>query len=127
MNFWDFVWGSLVVFFFAMFFVVFIGVAMDVFRSRDLNGAMKAGWLILLVVLPVIGVLIYTIARGPGMADRMADRDARDGIANTEAIVAGGGGAASGPAEQIALAKELHGAGAITEDEYNRLKEKALA
>ena len=86
MDFWEFVWGALVVFFFAMFLVIFITTVMDVFRSRDIGGGAKALWLISLVVLPVIGVLIYMIVRGPDMAERSYQTQ----MANAEAMVAAG-------------------------------------
>jgi Phospholipase_D-nuclease N-terminal len=35
----------------------------DNFRRRDHHGAAKAGWTILILLVPVIGALIYIIAR----------------------------------------------------------------
>lgn len=123
MDFWEFVWGALVVFFFAMFLVVFIHAMFDVFRSRDLGGGAKALWLIFLIVLPVIGVLIYLIVRGPGMAERSYQTQ----VANAEAVVAATGSGSVGPADQLATAKALLDSGAIDEAEYASLKAKVLA
>jgi hypothetical protein len=122
MDFWEFVWGALVVFFFAMFLVIFITTVMDVFRSRDIGGGAKALWLIFLVVLPVIGVLIYMIVRGPGMAERSYQTQ----MANAEALVAAGGGGSVSPADQLARAKQLLDSGAIDEAEYAKLKAQVL-
>jgi hypothetical protein len=122
MDFWEFVWGALVVFFFAMFLVIFITTVMDVFRSRDIGGGAKALWLIFLVVLPVIGVLIYMIVRGPGMAERHYQTQ----MANAEAMVAAGGGGSVSPADQLHRAKELLDSGAIDEAEYAKLKAQVL-
>ena len=121
MDFWEFVWGALVVFFFAMFLVIFITTVMDVFRSRDIGGGAKALWLISLVVLPVIGVLIYMIVRGPDMAERSYQTQ----MANAEAMVAAEGGSVS-PADQLARAKQLLDSGAIDEAEYAKLKAQIL-
>lgn len=123
MDFWEFVWGALVVFFFAMFLVVFIHTVFDVFRSRDIGGGAKALWLIFLIILPVIGVLIYLIVRGPGMAERNYQVQ----VANAEAIVAATGSGSVGPADQLARAKELLDSGAIDADEYEKLKARVLA
>lgn len=123
MDFWEFVWGALVVFFFAMFLVVFIHTIFDVFRSRDIGGGAKALWLIFLIILPVIGVLIYLIVRGPGMAERNYQVQ----VANAEAIVAATSSGSVGPADQLARAKELLDSGAIDADEYAKLKARVLA
>lgn len=47
-----------------------IGVFRDIFRSADLSGAAKAGWTLLVVLLPLLGVLLYLIVRGTSMRDR---------------------------------------------------------
>jgi len=40
-------------------------IIIDIFRSRDLGGWAKCGWLILILVLPFIGVFAYVITRVP--------------------------------------------------------------
>ncbi len=50
-----------------------IGVVLDIFRSRDLSGWGKAGWMLLIIILPFLGVLIYLIIRGHRMHERTAD------------------------------------------------------
>ncbi len=56
------------------FFVAWVGCLVmmfgDIFRSADLSGPAKAGWTLLVFVLPLLGVLIYLVARGSGMHDR---------------------------------------------------------
>jgi hypothetical protein len=49
----------------------------DIFRSRDMSGAAKAGWTLLVVLLPLIGVLIYLVSRGDSMHQRDAEEVAR--------------------------------------------------
>lgn len=109
------------------FFVVIIRIIMDIFRDSGLSGWGKTGWLILVIVFPVIGGLIYLFARGRGMAER----DAADATAIREAQKEYTKGlideVSSGPAAEIKAAKELLDAGTITQDEYEALKAKALA
>ncbi|MDN4480404.1 SHOCT domain-containing protein [Demequina muriae] len=108
------------------FFVIVIRIIMDVFRDRDLSGWGKAGWLILIALVPVLGSVIYLLARGTGMARRdvaaaQAIREAQ--VDYTKGLIEEAGGAAG----QIRAAKELLDAGAITAAEYEALKAKALS
>ena len=121
-SFGDVLWTTFVIFVWAMFLVILINVLIDLFRSRDLSGWMKAIWVLVLVVLPLIGVLIYLIARGGGMAQRAAEAQQRD-VAQLKEMV----GTAGTPADQIAQAKALLDSGAIDQAEYEKLKAKALA
>ncbi|MGR6998263.1 PLDc N-terminal domain-containing protein [Yinghuangia aomiensis] len=41
------------------------------FRSPDLNGFVKACWLVLVIIIPFLGVLIYVIVRGSAMSSRL--------------------------------------------------------
>jgi Phospholipase_D-nuclease N-terminal len=97
----------------------------DVFRDRELGGFAKALWMVALILVPFLSALIYLIARGRGMAERQAGA-ARQAQAETEQYIQS---VASTPnsADQIASAKALLDDGTITQTEYARLKEKALA
>ena len=96
----------------------------DVFRRDDIGGWAKAAWVIFVVILPWLGVLIYLIVEHDGMRDRSLKqaqaqkRQLDDYVRDT----AGGGSAG-----EIAKAKELLDSGAITQDEFQALKAKALA
>ncbi|MFW7415447.1 PLDc N-terminal domain-containing protein [Demequina sp. SO4-18] len=108
------------------FFVVVIRIIVDVFRDESLSGWSKTAWIALIVVLPVIGSIVYLLARGKDMARR----DVRDATAMRAAQVEYTKGLmaeAGGPAGQIRAAKELLDAGTIDEDEYLALKAKALS
>jgi hypothetical protein len=66
-------------FLFVIWITAVIMVVFDVFRSRDLSGWAKAGWFILVLILPIIGVIAYLLARGPNMAvHRQQDIEAQD-------------------------------------------------
>jgi predicted PurR-regulated permease PerM len=121
-SFGDVLWTTFVIFVWAMFLVILINVLIDLFRSRDLSGWMKAIWVLVLVVLPLIGVLIYLIARGGGMAQRAAEAQQRD-VAQLKQVM----GSTGTPADQIAQAKALLDSGAIDQAEYGKLKAQALA
>ena len=100
----------------------------DVFRSKDLSGLSKTLWVLFIIVLPILGTLIYLIARGHGMSDRAIEAQQELQQQQTEYIrsVAGSSGGASS-ADQIASAKALLDSGAITQQEFDQLKAKALA
>ncbi len=100
------------------------GHVIDVVRSRDLSGVKKAVWLVVLVVLPLIGMLVYTIARGDGMAERSVRAQLRQADQLRAAV---GDQAGVAPSDQIASAKRLLEDGTITQEEFERLKARALA
>jgi phospholipase D-like protein/putative oligomerization/nucleic acid binding protein len=118
-------WSMLIFFAWVIFIWIAITVLIDVFRRHDLSGWAKAAWTVLIVLVPWLGVLIYLIVNHEGMAERRY-REAADQQAQFDQYVrttAGSGGAAS----EIARAKKLLDDGAITQDEYNSIKAKALA
>ena len=123
-SFWDVLWTTFVVFLWISVLMIYFQVVVDVFRSHDLSGWGKTGWLIVLVVLPLIGLLIYTVARGPGMSERAV----RDHLDRADQIRAAQGDTGGGdPTGQIARAKELLDGGVIDEQEFEQLKRRALA
>jgi cytochrome c-type biogenesis protein CcmH/NrfG len=124
-----------------------ITVIMDVFRSHDLNGWQKAFWLLLVVLVPLFGVLIYVIARGDEMkAHQISDQrqqeigsiaeleDLRDrGILTDEEFQRAKSQrklsrqAPPSADDDIAELEGLRDRGLLTDEEFNRAKEKALA
>jgi Phospholipase_D-nuclease N-terminal len=125
MSFWDFFWLLIWSYVIVAYLILLFHIIADVFRDRDLGGFAKALWVIVLILAPFLGALIYLIARGRGMAERQAGV-ARQAQAETEQYIQS---VASAPnsADQIASAKALLDDGTITQTEYERLKEKALA
>jgi uncharacterized membrane protein len=65
-TFGTFLWGMLAFFFWFAFIWMFIAAFADIFRRRDLSGLAKAGWILVIAILPLIGILIYVIARPSG-------------------------------------------------------------
>jgi hypothetical protein len=114
--------------FFAWFMCLF-WVFGDLFRSKDLGGVAKTLWTLFLIVLPILGILIYLIARGGGMHERALaaqDEAQKRQDAYIRSVAAPNGGKASA-ADEIASAKALLDSGAINASEYQQLKAGALA
>ena len=118
-------WDILIFFAWVIFIWIAITVLIDVFRRHDISGWAKAAWVIFVVILPWIGVLTYLIVNHTGMAERRANetRAAQSQFDDYVRQTAGGGGAAS----EIAKAKQLLDSGAITQQEFDAIKAKALA
>ncbi len=118
-------WTMLIFFAWVIFIWVAITVLIDIFRRHDLSGLGKAGWTILIVIVPWLGVLIYLIANHSGMAERRT-KDVQASQQQFDDYVrkaAGSGGAAA----EIEKAKQLLDSGAITQAEFDSLKARALA
>ena len=123
-SFGQFLWSLLIIFFMIIFFVILFQVIFDLFRDHSLSGWAKAAWVLFIIVLPFLGILVYLIARGPSMAERAAKDQAASKQAFDDYVrqTAGGQGAAG----EIASAKALLDQGAITQEEFDALKAKAL-
>ncbi|MCB5275227.1 hypothetical protein BJG92_02775 [Arthrobacter sp. SO5] len=117
-SFWFFIWIAAITVWFRCLF--------DLFGDHTLSGWAKAGWIILLVLVPWLGALIYLIARGRSMAERQMTEIARQQAAQQEYIQQVAGKSAA-PATQIADAKALLDSGVIDQTEFDSLKAKAMA
>jgi len=100
-----------------------VTVLIDIFRRNDIGGFAKAMWVIFVVILPWLGVLIYLIAQHDGMRERSI-KQAQQQKEQFDSYVRE---AAGGSADEISKAKQLLDSGAITQDEFEKLKAKALA
>jgi hypothetical protein len=102
---------SIIVFFAAaILFFALIAVVLDIFRSHDLSGWGKAGWFVLVLLVPLIGVVVYLVARGSKMqlhAEQQMDRLIEP---------------PASPAEELTKLAALRERGAITDDEFERQK-----
>ena len=99
----------------------------DLFRSKDLGGGAKTLWVIFIIVLPFLGMFIYLIARGHGMNDRAFEAQQELQQRQAAYIQSVTGSSGPNPSEQIASAKSLLDSGAITQQEFDQIKAKALA
>lgn len=123
-SFWDFLWLTISVFFFMAYLLVLFNIIADLFSDHEASGWVKAVWVFFLIFVPALTALIYLIARGGGMARRQRARyDAAR--AQSDAYIREV--ASASPADQISSAKSLLDSGAISQQEYEQLKAKALA
>ena len=116
-------WLMFVFFAFIIWIWLLITIFADIFRRRDIGGGMKALWIIFVIIAPYLGVLIYLIAEHNGMADRSMEQMKAMKAQQDDYIKSVAG---SSPADQVAQAKSLLDSGAITQEEYDALKAKAL-
>lgn len=118
-------WTTLWIFIFVAWLMALFSVFADIFRSRDMGGGAKALWILLVIVFPVLGVLVYLIARGEKMTDHaVADARADDEAMRAYIKETTGGGAST--ADQLAKLADLRDRGAITDNEYEQSKARVL-
>jgi hypothetical protein len=122
----DVFWTMLWFFLWILWFFLLFRVLLDIFRSRDLGGWGKAGWVAFVIILPFLGVLVYLIARGRKMTDRdVADAQAQDKAFRAYVQEAAHGNGA-GTADELARLADLRDHGVISEAEFQRGKQKIL-
>jgi hypothetical protein len=115
---WDVMWSMFVFFFWFMYVWMFITLFVDILHRHDIHGWAKAGWLILIIFLPLIGALLY-LARRPKMTAE--DKAAMEAYQQSQRRAVG-----YSAAEEIAKATDLKDKGIISEAEFQELKRKAL-
>jgi len=123
---WNALWVVFVSFLFVAILMMMFSVIVDLFRDDDLSGWAKAAWIVLLIILPLLGLLVYTIVRGKGMAERemKSQLQAKEDF---DAYVRQTAGAGSGAASELEKASNLHAEGRLSDDEYASLKAKILS
>ena len=122
----DVLWTMLIFFLWIAWFWLVILVVIDIFRRHDAGGGKKVLWLLFILFVPFLGVFVYLITNSQNMARRRAE-EMQTAQAQTDDYirsVAGGGG---GAAAEIERAKGLLDSGAITQEEFDAIKAKALA
>jgi uncharacterized membrane protein YfcA len=111
-------WAMVVFFFWFMLIWIFIGVFADLFRRNDLSGWAKAGWLLLIFIIPLLGILIYLIAR-PKMTEQ--DKEMMAAMQERERRATG-----YSAADEVAKLAKLRDEGKITAEEFERMKQQAM-
>ena len=119
------VWTMLVFFGFVVWIWLMFTVLTDIFRRHDSSGFIKVLWIIFIILIPYFGVFIYLIIEHTGMTERSikAQEAAQAQVDQYVQSVAAKGD----PAEQISKAKQLLDSGAISQTEFDQIKQKALA
>ena len=124
MSFWDIIWFIIVSFAFIAYLMFMFNIIGDLFRDKSVSGGMKAVWMVCLIFFPFVTAIVYLMVRGQGMYERQAAAVSQVRASQEEYIRSV---AAASPADQIAQAKGLLDSGAISQQEFDALKAKALA
>src|SRR5258708_39591287 len=115
---WFFLW---VLWILLLFYII-----TDIFRSRDLSGWGKAAWLLFVIVIPLLGVLVYLIARGDSMHDRQAQQAQAQDEALRTYVRDAAGGDGDGRADELTRLAGLHDRGVLNDQEFEQAKAKVL-
>jgi len=119
--------STLYFFCWVLWIMLLFWVIWDIFRSRDLSGWAKAAWVIFVIVLPLLGVLVYLIARGGSMHERQA-REVQAQDQEFRAYVRDAAGTnGQSQSEEITKLAGLRDRGVISDQEFEQAKAKVLA
>ncbi|HEY6315943.1 MAG TPA: SHOCT domain-containing protein [Streptosporangiaceae bacterium] len=118
-------WTILEIFLWVIWIWVLIYVFIDIFRSHDLSGWAKALWFLFVLIIPLIGVLVYVIARGGQMHER-AVQQAQQQDQEVRSYIQQAAGSPD-PADQLSKLADLRDRGVITAQEFEQQKAKILA
>src|ERR1700744_2590597 len=116
--------------YFFLFFIwiwILITVFIDIFRSNDLNGWIKALWCIFVIILPFLGVFIYLIARGGKMQERKLQDVAEQKNAFDAYVGEAAGTSGADVPSQLGELAKLRTQGVLTDAEFETQKAKILA
>jgi hypothetical protein len=117
--------------YFFIFFIwiwLLITVFVDIFRSHDMSGGIKALWVIFVVIVPFLGVFVYLIARGGKMHERAAAEAAQQQKQfDTYIKQTAGAGGGTDTASQLSKLADLKSQGVLSDAEFEAQKAKVLA
>ncbi|WP_371680158.1 SHOCT domain-containing protein [Streptomyces sp. NBC_01276] len=121
--FWTVMW----IFLWVLWLVLLFRIIVDLFRDHEMNGWLKALWLLFLILIPFLGVLVYVIARGKNMGKREISHAQEQQEAFNSYIRETAGGSGKSTADELARLSELRTKGDLTEAEFQQAKQKLLA
>ena len=116
----SFLLGLLYIFTFMIWFWLLISIFSDLFSRHDISGWIKALWIIAVIAFSFIGILLYFITQGHGMAERGQKRQEQAQQQYKQEM-----GFSS--ADEVEKLKKLHAAGTLSDEEYAAQKAKVLA
>jgi len=119
-------WSLLWFFLFFVWIMLIFTIFGDIIRSDDMGGWAKAIWSIFIIFLPFLGILIYLIVRGGGMAERNVAAAKKQQAMMDDYIRTSAAGDAGSEADQLAKLADLHSAGKIDDAEYATAKAKVI-
>lgn len=113
-------------FLFIAWIYLLVVLVTDVFRSDDLSGWLKALWTLFILILPILGALVYLIARGDDMAERRV-KDYRRQEQAFQTYVRDAAGPGVSTADELTKLAQLRDAGTISTEEFDTAKAKLLS
>ena len=113
-TFWDIIWAMIAFFFWVTVIWMFVAIFGDIWRRNDLSGAMKAVWVLALIILPFLGALIYMVARPKTAGDTYGYMGAPEPSQAARSV-----------SDELEKLAKLKADGAITDAEYASLKKSA--
>ncbi|MCH9837797.1 MAG: PLDc N-terminal domain-containing protein [Ilumatobacter sp.] len=119
-------WTMLMLFIWIAWLFLLFQVIFDIFRSHDIGGWAKAAWFLLVIAVPLLGVLVYVLARGDSMRERDLQR-AKDQQDQMDAYVRQAAGTSGGVADEISKLSDLQSSGVITAEQFEAQKAKLLS
>ncbi len=120
-------WTIFLIFLWVIWFWVLITVFIDIFRSHDLSGGGKALWFLFVLFIPLIGVVVYLIARGGSMQERAAQQAQQQDAEFRSYVQEAAVDSPASTADQLAKLADLRDRGAISAEDFEREKAKVLA
>lgn len=118
-------WTMLEIFAFVVYIWLLIAIFTDIFRSSDLGGGAKMLWVLFVFIIPLIGILVYLIARGGSMHERAAQQAQQQQEAFDSYVKEAAG--TSSAADELTKLADLKAKGVLTDAEFEEQKAKLLA
>ena len=125
MALFDLFWSMLWFFMFIIWIWLLITIFADIFRNKEMNGLVKAIWILFVIILPLLGVLIYLIVYGNSMQERAMETAAAQAKMNRDYIQEVSASGSS--ADELAKLSDLKDKGVLTDEEFAAQKAKLLA
>ncbi len=120
-------WSMFIFFLWVIWIWILIWVFIDIFRSRDLSGWAKALWFLFVLFIPLIGVLVYLIARGGSMQERATQQAQQEDAEFRSYVHQAAASSPASTADQLAKLADLRDRGVISAEDFEREKAKVLA
>ena len=120
-------WSMFIFFLWVIWIWILIWIFIDIFRSNDLSGWAKALWFLFVLFIPVIGVLVYLIARGGSMHERAAQQAQQEDAELRSYVQQAAASSPASTADQLAKLADLRDRGVISAEDFEREKAKVLA
>ena len=120
-------WSIFEFFLWIIWIWILIMIFIDIFRSHDLSGVAKALWFLFVLFIPLIGVLVYLIARGGSMHERAVAQARHQDAEFRQYVQQAAASTPASTADQLAKLADLRDRGVISAEEFEREKAKVLA